>query len=656
VRDLADLENLRISVSRGDVLHVETIDVSGAPVPGAPVQLHLPSGESRSIGRTDAQGRATVVRPQGISESQLTASTSDWPVMISPVLTSAESTVQVQAIPVAGLAIRVVEESGDPVPGAMISGYADIDLVGKGARQFPGRLYNLRGISGATDEEGRLEISRAPLCALELEVYRRVGTEYRDLPTNERIDLSGPTVSPEVTIVLRAPEETTIRGKVVNEEGAPVGGAVVREAFRPPTDEEAPTTTNMDGRFEIRVPMRNGEARIYAAAEGYLGGSWRGPPTEEEVSITLPRGIRLHGRIARSEADGAEQVWLYPFTPSQGWSEGWRRHYHEMSVNFPADATEVPFSWDLPKQGWGETTVSLFLMAVSSDKEVGTGVSELQVETQTDYDLGTLFLRPECTVSGIVEDSDGNPLGGATVMWEESNPQQYYSSNSAIRRWQDTTGSSGRFSLSALPPETSRLVVTREGYHGRSEPVLLPREEDVRIALHRPEGATITIEVIDRDGAPLAGIQSTLTLDDLNSVRATDHRGRAEHEEVPPGEYRLTLSLSQGEGSLNATAMVEMGDTDRTLTFDMRQWFHVAGFLMRGGEAQTQQYMNTHTSWAMGEHMDSINGWMRTNEVGAFDFTLPPGTVRLSTQSGASMELEVTADIEDLVWDLDASN
>jgi hypothetical protein len=77
---------------------------------------------------------------------------------------------------------------------------------------------------------------------------------------------------------------------------------------------------------------------------------------------------------------------------------------------------------------------------------------------------------------------------------------------------------------------------------------------------------------------------------------------------------------------------------------------------MRGGEAQTQQYMNTHTSWAMGEHMDSINGWMRTNEVGAFDFTLPPGTVRLSTQSGASMELEVTADIEDLVWDLDASN
>jgi protocatechuate 3,4-dioxygenase beta subunit len=110
-----------------------------------------------------------------------------------------------------------------------------------------------------------------------------------------------------------------LRGRVVDEQGRPVGGALVSvgleeagrfyAAWGPGTDTPVHPSA-ADGSFDLAQPAfvaqlqkANMQGALVAVKAGYAAGLTRLPPSGDPVTIVLSRGVTLAGRVVR--ADGA---------------------------------------------------------------------------------------------------------------------------------------------------------------------------------------------------------------------------------------------------------------------------------------------------------------------------------------------------------------
>jgi hypothetical protein len=408
-------------------------------------------------------------------------------------------------------------------------------------------------------------------------------------------------ISPELRIPLEeagsiVDSEPIRRTGTIFAGSMPVPGAIVRAL---PVDDEdrvlaepvAEAVTGKLGRYALELPDR-GRYCLFVTAEGHglAEGTVQGPG-EQDFAMSVGRSIAIEVR----DADGRPQPGAVVLRRSARGS-GIRKFICDPHGRVRCDWAGadrfgvhfgeygVPFARVNPPED-GPVVLSLRLMyrlggRVLDAQGAPLGGVRIRFEhagpgatsTETDDDGAFLFtevfgppgsflvvhaegypeqewkvvpgdeellirLRRPTRLPLRVENSDGQPVSGATVRLEENGRQVV-----------GETGEDGTVELVPLgvPGEFSRLEIDAPEHFGRTvRPGPFPPEDPLLIVLAEPIESWIVLQVRDGDGKPLPGV------DCYAGTRATtDEDGRAAvRAPVPAGEsFPVSFSAELDEG------------------------------------------------------------------------------------------------------------
>lgn len=409
-------------------------------------------------------------------------------------------------------------------------------------------------------------------------------------------------------VVIELSDGTTLRGRVVDEEGTPVSGARVRVWGMGTT--APPVTTGPDGRFEL-TPLFPGSYVVSAGAEGYAGGGENVTVPEsgepEEVTLTLHRGGVVTGRVTGLSAAKLEQVEVW--SANRSWSvDGQGRFRLEgvpfgtqqvtamvmpaggsrsVTVEVPEDGTPAEVTIDFSQGATltGRVTrggeplpglvVTAAAVAEASGRTTVTGEDggyrlegldpgEYQVAVKDgsgqvlggehvvmDGDAVLDIELPSAAVSGwVLEDGTERPLAGATVTVRAAGlpPVERVA----------TSNEDGSFAVEDLPPGEVTVEARAQGYTPAQRPLTLDTGAPAQVTLHLVPEDVLRLRVSTAPGgAPSSLYVTPLVFGTVgNPVPATcDSEGLCTVRGLPAG--RLTLRLDAGgEGmALVAAAM-----------------------------------------------------------------------------------------------------
>ncbi len=174
----------------------------------------------------------------------------------------------------ARLLVRVLSGSGAPVSGATVR------IAGTGAYPPRAMRTNGSGLAAFSDLIDGRYVVRA--------VHH--GTSS---PTSAPLNLSSSPL--EVTLTLATAR--AVRGRVVDDAGQPVGGAVVHIIERDASGLGGDTRTGPDGRFWARA-LPPDAASAYATADGYVASATEPLPSQDaELTLVVTRGAEVRGVV-----------------------------------------------------------------------------------------------------------------------------------------------------------------------------------------------------------------------------------------------------------------------------------------------------------------------------------------------------------------------
>lgn len=128
------------------------------------------------------------------------------------------------------------------------------------------------------------------------------------------------------------------------------------------------------------------------------------------------------------------------------------------------------------------------------------------------------------SLSGIVTDDIGAPIGGASV---------------TIAGVNATTDSSGNYTVSNLTPGTYTLSVSKSGYGGKSMTISIgPGANTLNVSMNLITGTLSGVVRDASNNAPLPGV----TVDMAGTIATTDSNGAYQITGIVPGNYAITFS------------------------------------------------------------------------------------------------------------------
>jgi protocatechuate 3,4-dioxygenase beta subunit len=353
----------------------------------------------------------------------------------------------------------------------------------------------------------------------------------------------------EKALVIRMEAANVLRGRVVDENDAPIPGARLDLRWQDHLPEERErrigepvfrgARTDADGRFEIRE-IPTGSAYLGVTASGFVpieGRELELPRSPEagELRLVLDRGAILQGRVTAASGEpvpgtrvGAAGVSALTDDDGLYWLEGVATGPGDVLVIHPSHGRLVkPF-------------------------DIQPGVNVLDAS-----------FDPGVEVTGRVIDDAGRPVTGARVDLGTD-------SRFVRKQYQDVTGEDGRFRL--MPVADGRYLLSAEA-EGFSETAAAAA---VEVAGQPVANLEITL---DR-GAMLSGEILGLAAEDLAKVTIeargergatadawTDGRGRYEVRSLRPGDWVVRARL--WDGQRQAQVRVSIGRSDREVTRDL---------------------------------------------------------------------------------------
>jgi RNA polymerase sigma-70 factor, ECF subfamily len=368
------------------------------------------------------------------------------------------------------------------------------------------------------------------------------------------VESADATTSPAPPVEASAPEMTITVVGVDDESGAPVSGlraAVLHPDGRTPRFGEA---SGPDGRVTVR------------ADETWV---WRAPGPTFAAPAPLddgPSGIRL---VLERPGSVLPPTLLVPFVPRSERELTQPLDLHPLSavlVILDEAGEPVPDAQVRVERGTSTRRGDLFRIHEPTDHSTDTegrvrledvhpgpywldvvkdgyvhqdgGVEVLPAGEST----STIFLRAAVPIEGVVRDASGAPMAGVDVFDGAT--------SRASHRWVQTAGD-GSFRYAHLGPGAHRLWL-----HSAARPELGASEvltlEAATVVWNPVLGPTptLTLDVVDRDGAPLVGrafVLSSPTSAPVTweSVVVTDERGRATHPHVPSEALRAHLHAGE---------------------------------------------------------------------------------------------------------------
>lgn len=275
-------------------------------------------------------------------------------------------------------------------------------------------------------------------------------------------DLAGPT--------FRLQASATLRGTVVDEKGAPIGGARVsifpsgyfgRERLWKSMDDR----TADDGSFRLRLGADQafrlgvtypGRRAVMLPLDGLRAGKPR-----EELRVVLPAARRLVLRVTGGEGQPLAGVQATVFPSPRG----------DMTEEEALDYLDAPYGG--LSDGAGRLTVGkvpspffdLLLVAAGFAPLVQARVESPRDAPDPELDLGTIALQPGLTLRGRVEDPSGRPIAGASIRCHLIYDQLGWPDAQPGSRPRIHSGADGSFEIRDLGSDMrAHLTVEREGY------------------------------------------------------------------------------------------------------------------------------------------------------------------------------------------------
>lgn len=412
------------------------------------------------------------------------------------------------------LAGQVVDASGAPRSGVMVEATSAAMSQGMG----PGGYLP----PTVTSAEGRFRFEGVPAGQWQLAARDDAGGSAREVVEAGRRD-----------VVLRLAVPGGVRGRVVSEEGAPVGGAEIRVI----SGQEFKQAT-ADGTGVFQVPgLAPGSARVAAQARGWVPDSVQ--VTVEsgrtaEVTLKLKRGGVIVGRVLGLTAEelGRCRVGTLTTTASPDAGGAFR-------LEGVATGSQLVRAMVMPDMKLRQTTVEV--------PAVGA-----EVEVELDFGAGL-------TLSGRVR-RGGRPVAGVSVT---AGPPRGPGASSTV------TDQSGAWSIAGLPEGELQVgVVSEQGALVLQRQLTLSR--DTTLDLEIPDGSLAgrVVAGLRREGVAGATVRLEHEGKQLRSL-TTDETGAFSARELPDGSYRLRAS-APGWSPAEAEGAVTMG-VGRPVTLELKE-------------------------------------------------------------------------------------
>lgn len=546
-------------------------DADERTLAGVPVWLEEPPAFFRTY-RIDAGGAASLERrplPAAVTDERGRFAIPDLPAMPVRVVATLEgrppaASEVLELAPGAarsvslvleeglGVDLRVVTEGGEPLPGALVSGWQAEGRTGdqlRFNRSFVARFEPPLAEAGA-DEHGHARLGGLPAGRIAVRV-RLAGfaAAWRDATLGETdLDLGEVVLTPGVDI----------DGRVLDEAGDPVAEAAVQVAAQAGLlgGGAGDATSGPDGRFVVADLPRQGEIWLEARGEGLVpAASVRvALPPEGPVELRVERARSLGGRVVDAEtAEPIPDAHVHS-TPQRQWSQR------------GGGVAGGPLSWgEATTDENGEFLVEGLEPAVLEVTAVAEGWRSLTVEvTVPRHDQArpvTLPLERGLEIRGRVVDASESPVPGVPVRYW---PADGRGSSGNRFDGMPLTGPDGEFVIAGLGSGDHQLEV-RSDQGGRVRRSVRAGADDVVLRLE-PPGA-LTVLVVDPDRAPVPGSEVAVrTAGNERSTATTDSRGIARLEGLAQGSCHVSAT-AEGWATGTAESRVEPGAaTEVTVT------------------------------------------------------------------------------------------
>ena len=571
------------------------VDDRGEPVPEAHVSVmheREGGGSHGSQLRCDADGRFEV-EVDAPSRVQVSASLEELrsePTTLE--VTAGQVIEDLRLVMVPGAAVEglVLGPSGEPIEGAEV-------------RYYGGRLFTRFGQPPLSDDQGRFRLGGLEPGLLHITVSAK-GFASVDRQVDVR---AGKTQSVEI----RLREGREVRGRVVDEQLAPIGGAQVSLSGGGGSDRGV---SDADGSFALRVP--DGSYQLRAFKQGFVEAvlAEKVEVASEPIlglEIQLSKGGAIVGRILGIEPDRFRDLQV---------TAGSR--YRAQAVDHQGGYRIEP----LPPGDWEVVASEMSSGRQARGRAVlGPGVEEVALDLEF---FDGLALSGRVLVDGVPEPSAVIQVHGLDVRAARHTAVDYR----------------GRFRLADLELGRYQLEARKDSIVERRELELTADlEVEIEIDTYSLSGRVVD----DDDERPLAGTQIQLepAAGEPSPMYwppavATDERGRFQFQRLAEGDYSLRASLQDYASSRRRLALTEGADLENLeLRLQRTEGLHLEVHLAAGG---APGHVRVAALDGAGEAV--VNGHFRIEEDGRVHLTtLPAGSWQLLVAAPASGIVRLTA-------------
>lgn len=478
---------------------VRVADVDGQPVKNVLIELARFSGRSsETLGRSrsDPSGTARIDVAPTFAAAVIVADTAWIACTTSSIEPGTNSTVvDVIVAPKAHVSGVVVDERGEPIHGAIVSGRAARSLAQRVARPLAGAQFAFDE-GRITDDEGRFRLS----------VARFAGSRVRaDKDGFDGASVALPeSETAEVRIVLERSAPVFLRGRVVDADGSAPDAAVVVLG-------EAGARCADDGQFELALESGDQATTLQAMAAGVLPATLERPAAGWPDFVELRLGYeaaRIDGTVVDDRGKPIEGVFvmLGDPTPVRAGTFG---TFASVEVLSALDGFDLPTAEDGRFALTGLLDRAYDVLALDARTLQTVTLSAIAAGTR---DLTIVLSRAglDDTVRGRVRFDDGAPAPGARVQlawWNEAvGPRGFVTPSDGV-----STDAHGAFELMDTPHSGVRVRVDGEGIvpiefaieDARAREFVFVVERSRRLRVERADGASGFFRVLDATGEPL---------------------------------------------------------------------------------------------------------------------------------------------------------
>jgi hypothetical protein len=403
----------------------------------------------------------------------------------------------------AELAGRVVDAAGRPVPGAQVRARSDDAESAEPA------------LAAAADQAGAFRLKALPPGQVVLQAEAA-----GHAPSASVVVTVSDQGAARQDVVLRLAAPTTLRGRVIDERGAGIAGAVVR-ALRPMSQVALPrATTDAQGGFALAL----GPGPVYLAAEApgfapsrQLGVEVPGP----EPIIMLAPGGTISG-VVTGPGEPLGHFTVHVMRHAAQGSDGgdyWEQGTRVVSPDGSYRMTDlVPGRYSVTASAPGLAPVE------QGDVMVAPGG-----ETRVD-----LALAPGASLAGTVRDARSRaPVAGAAVRLSTG-------SDTAMTYTDDA----GQFTISDIAPGRRSLEVRHPSYVGRIQ-------SGIELTVGAPGRVEVALEPVGMgdQAIEMAGIGAVLAMQDQRlMVQGLVPHGPAAVAGIEPGEEVFSIDGESTRG------------------------------------------------------------------------------------------------------------